>query len=437
VEAVHPLAGSATSVPCRRGFIASLLVALLLPACGADPGDGAPILRVWAHAGDEAEREVLEGQVARFNAGDRGIQVDLTLLPEGSYNAQVQAAAVAGDLPDVLEFDGPFLYSYVWQGHLVPLDELLGPEVRADLLGSIIDQGTYRDRLYAVGTFDSGLGLYARRSHLESIGARIPAGPGDAWSGDEFDQLLHDLARLDPDGAVLDLKLNYAGEWYTYGISPLVQSAGGDLIDRESLSHASGVLDGPASVRAMTRIQEWIHSGLVDPNIDDAGFASGRVALSLGGHWNYAAYSNAAGSDLALVPLPDLGAGAKTGRGSWVWALTRYCERPDEAVAFLEFLLQPAEILEMTRANGAVPASYRAVAQSELYAAGGPLELFATQLREGYAIGRPPTPAYPIITAEFQEAFDRIRSGGDVAEVLARAARTIDEEIQDNRGYPE
>jgi len=41
-----------------------------------------------------------------------------------------------------------------------------------------------------------------------------------------------------------------------------------------------------------------------------------------------------------------------------------------------------------------------------------------------------------VITAEFQKAFDRIRSGGDVQSALDRAARVIDNEIEDNRGYP-
>ena len=53
------------------------------------------------------------------------IEVRVNFIPEQSYNAQVQAAAIAGELPDLLEFDGPFLYNYVWQGHLRPLDDLL------------------------------------------------------------------------------------------------------------------------------------------------------------------------------------------------------------------------------------------------------------------------------------------------------------------------
>ena len=131
-----------------------------------------------------------------------------------------------------------------------------------ELLPSIVRQGRYLDRLYGVGTFDSGLGLYARRSALEAAGVRIPTGPEDAWTGEEFVRVLESLAARDPDGMVLDLKLNYSGEWFTYAFSPLLQSAGGDLIDRSDYQSAGGVLNGPQSVAAMQALQSWFTRGL-------------------------------------------------------------------------------------------------------------------------------------------------------------------------------
>jgi multiple sugar transport system substrate-binding protein len=122
----------------------------------------------------------MQEQVARFNTSQDRIHVQLTIIPEGTYNSQVQAAALAGDLPDLLEFDGPYLYNYVWQGHLQPLDDLLSEELRNDLLPTILEQGTYNNHLYSIGTFDSGLGLFARRSKLAAAEVRIPLGINDA-----------------------------------------------------------------------------------------------------------------------------------------------------------------------------------------------------------------------------------------------------------------
>jgi len=269
-----PLTNPTARFPFTRILqrLTPILLLLVLLDCGSSESipDDLTILEVWAHAGQESERATLQAQVARFNAHQSDLQIKLTLIPEGSYNAQVQAAAVADELPDLLEFDGPFLYAYVWQGRLQPLDDLLPDTLQNDLLPSIIEPGRYHQRLWAVGTFDSGLGLYADRSQLQAASIRIPT-LKQPWNRSEFNDILRRLAQNDPDGQVLDLKLNYAGEWYTYAFSPLIQSAGGDLIDRRDYRWASGILNCPATVSALRTLQNWILEGRVDPNIDGAG----------------------------------------------------------------------------------------------------------------------------------------------------------------------
>jgi multiple sugar transport system substrate-binding protein len=90
----------------------------------------------------------------------------------------------------------------------------------------------------------------------------------------------------------------------------------------------------------------------------------------------------------------------------------------------------------MTNANGAVPARKSAIAQSPLYAEGGPLNIFVQQLEGGVALERPVTPAYPVITAAFAEAVQNIVAGADVKTELDKAVAKIDQDIQDNQGYP-
>ena len=143
----------------------ALFVVLAVPGCTqserqpeAEPD--AVVLTVWYHAGWQDERRTIQDQIDRFNGRQEEVYVKGNVIPEDTYNGQIQAAVLAGDLPDVLEFDGPFLYSYVWQGNLQPLGDRLGKEIKSDLLPSIIDQGIFRGEFYAVGTFDSGLGLY-------------------------------------------------------------------------------------------------------------------------------------------------------------------------------------------------------------------------------------------------------------------------------------
>jgi multiple sugar transport system substrate-binding protein len=392
---------------------------------------------VWFHSGKGPERDALAAQVGAFNASQDQYRVVAEQLPEGTYNDQVQAAALSNDLPCLLDFDGPFIYNYAWSGFLRPIDAYVSDALRADVLPSILDQGTYAGQLYSLGTFDSGLGLYANRRYLEAAGVRIPTGIDDAWTAEEFDDVLARLTALPEVEYALDLKFNYGqGEWFTYGFSPILQSAGADLIDRDGYQNAEP-LTSPEAIAAMERFQSWFANGwATNAPAGDVDFHERQIAaLSWVGHWQYNPHVEALGDDLVILPLPDFGTGSKTGMGSWNWGITTSCAVPDGAWAFLEFLMQPDEILRMTDANGAVPARFSAIEMSELYGEGAPLELFAEQLNT-IAVPRPQTPAYPVITDAFAEAIANIAGGADVAEQLQQARQRIEQDIEDNRGYP-
>ena len=420
----------------------SFAVAVLLVLGGVWVLAQAPVeITVWWHTGKPEELAVISSQVEEFNASQDEIVVKLVNIPEAEYTAQVRAAGLAGKLPDLLDLDGPTLANFVWNGWMIPLDEYVSDELRADLLPSIIAQGTYPPdgKLYAIGVFDSGLAIWGNRSYLERAGVRIPTGVDDAWTLVEFDKALRKLAALPEVKWPLDLKLNYgAGEWFTYGFSPIIQAFGGDLIDRSTWK-AQGTLDGIASVLGMTLFQHWIKEGWVVPASagDDAFYGKKRAALAWVGHWMYEPHTKGLGDDLVLLPMPKLGAGCRavTGMGSWAWGITSTSKHPDAAWKFLKYLLRPDQILRMTAANGAVPARKSAIAQSELYGPGGMLNLFVEQL-ETIAVPRPVHPAYPTITSAFAEAVKNIVAGADVYQELHKAAVKIDQDIEDNEGYP-
>ena len=422
-----------------------MIMLMVLSACGtseppaSEETTGPVTIDVWFHSGKGEERDVLDAQVADFNAMQDDVIVNAILLPEGSYNDQVNAGALAGDLPCLLDFDGPFLYNYAWAGYLQPLDDYIPADVVADFLPSIIAQGTYGGHLYSLGTFDSGLAIWGNRAYLEAAGVRIPTGIDDAWTMEEFMDAMDAVMALDEVEYAIDFKLNYgAGEWQSYGFSPIVQAFGGDLIDRTDYMSADGVLNGPEAVAALTWFQSLFENGyaIASPAGDDDFFGSQIAAMSWVGHWMYGPHSEGLGDDWVLIPMPILGERAVTGMGSWNWGLTSTCPNPDAAVEFLDYLIEPEQILRMTNANGAVPARISAIEMSELFGEGGALNIFVQQLQGGVALERPATPAYPVITSAFDTAIRNIIAGADVQTELDAAVATIDQDIQDNSGYP-
>jgi multiple sugar transport system substrate-binding protein len=396
-------------------------------------------IKVWFHSGKGEEREVLDAQVEDFNAMQDEVFVEAVRLPEGTYNDQVSAAALAGDLPDLLDFDGPFLYNYAWAGHLIPLDEYVSSELREDFLPSIIAQGTYGGKLYSLGTFDSGLAIWGNKSYLEKAEVRIPTSIEDAWTLEEFKEVLEKLQALDEVEHAIDFKMNYGqGEWYTYGFSPIIQSWGADLIDRSDYQSADGVLNSPEAVEALTWFQSLFTDGYANaaPPGDDDFYGRKITGLAFVGHWMWTPHKEGLGDDLILLPMPKFGDKAVTGMGSWCWGITSQSENPEAAWKFLEYLVDPDQTLRMTNANGAVPARISALAKSELYGEGGPLNIFVQQLEGGVALPRPITPAYPTITTAFAEAVQNIVDGADVKGELDKAVEKIDQDIIDNEGYP-
>jgi multiple sugar transport system substrate-binding protein len=422
-------------------LIVSLFVALsiLFVACAPAEPAGPATVDVWFHSGKGEERDVLDVQVTAFNEMQDEVVVNAVLLPEGSYNDQVNAAALAGDLPCLLDFDGPFLYNYAWAGYLRPIDDLVPADVKADFLPSIIAQGTYGGKLYSLGTFDSGLSIWANKSYLEAAGVRIPTGIDDAWDMDEFMDAMDAVMELDEVEYAIDFKLNYgAGEWQSYGFSPIIQSFGGDLIDRSDYQSADGVLNGPEAVAAMEWFQSLFEEGyaITSPAGDDDFYVGKKAAMAWVGHWMYGPHTEGLGEDAILIPMPKLGDKAVTGMGSWNWGITSTCENPEAAYKFLSYLVEPDEILRMTNANGAVPARKSAIAKSDLFGEGGLLNIFVQQLEGGVALERPVTPAYPVITSAFDTAVLNIVAGADVQTELDKAVETIDQDIKDNEGYP-
>ncbi len=420
-------------------FTLILLTVLLLTSFTLTALAEPVTIEVWFHSGKGEEREVLDAQVEDFNAMQNQVIVKAVRLPEGSFNEQVSAAALAGDLPDLLDFDGPFLYNYAWAGHLIPLDYYVSDYLRDDFLPTIIAQGTFGGKLYSLGTFDSGLAIWGNKAYLKKAGVRIPTSIKDAWTLEEFDEALKKLTALNEVEYAIDFKMNYGqGEWYTYGFSPIIQSWGADLIDRSDFQSADGALNGPEAVEAMTWFQSLFGKGYANlqPAGDDDFYGRKIAALSFVGHWMWTPHNEGLGDDLVLLPIPKFGDKAATGMGSWNWGITSQSKYPEAAWKFLEYLIEPEQILRMTNANGAVPARKSALAMSELFGANDPLGIFVEQLEGGVGVTRPETPAYPTITTAFAEAVQNIVNGADVKTELDKAVQKIDQDIEDNRGYP-
>ncbi|WP_198942605.1 extracellular solute-binding protein [Methyloprofundus sedimenti] len=390
------------------------------------------ILKLWRHETGDQELNASIQAIKRFNAAQNQWHINYATLPQSSYTESITAAALAKQLPCILDVDQPTVANFAWAGHLLPLDKLIDKKTLNKLTQGA--KSFYQGQLYSIGQFDVVLTLFARKSILQKLDIRI-ADMNQPYSADEF---LHILRKLKNDNVVtypLDINTLSKGEWIAYGFSPWLQSAGGDLINRKNFIQAEGILNGPKSMQAIHWYKTLFTEKLVErQTVDDQGFLQGRVIFHYTGSWSAKDYTDAFKDDLLIIPPIDFGNGPKVGSGSWQWGISRSCKHQEAAAAFLNFLLKPEEIAKFSDATGLVPVSDEAAALTQNYRQGDKWRKFY-EYSKRYSVARPETPAYPIISSSFEKAMLDIRNGKDELDAIDAAVDDIEYNILRNRGY--
>ncbi|MGJ9403423.1 sugar ABC transporter substrate-binding protein [Arthrobacter sp. KK5.5] len=414
----------------------ALVSVLAFTGCGQagqdnTTADGRSELKMWTHsAGNPAELAVYERIISDFNESQEDYTVVHESFPQGAYNDAVVAAAASGDLPCLLDLDGPIMPNWAWAGHLQPLN--LPTELTDNLLPTAV--GEWEDEIYSAGYWDAALGIFARKSVLEAENIRIPT-MEQPWTKDEFGSALEKLKAAGYETPI-DIGAEDTGEWWPYAYSPFLQSAGADLIDRETMLTADGALNSPEAVEWAEWFAGLFESGYAsnDGTVGNQEFIDDEVALSYTGVWNAMDAIDAVGDDLLILPPVDLGEGPKIGGGSWQWGISSSCAAADGAREYLEFSFQDEYITEFADKQVVIPATEAAAQASEHFGDDGVLRPFV-EFSQEYAVLRPETPAYAVISSTFEKAAKDIMSGADAQEALDSAVNEIDANIASNDGY--
>jgi multiple sugar transport system substrate-binding protein len=390
-------------------------------------------LSMWYHgAGSEQEVSILNKITADFNASQSDYKVELQAFPQAAYNDSVVAGALAGNLPDIIDVDGPVMPNWAWSGYLQPL-KIDESKIANFLPGT---KGVWDGQLYSIGLWDAAISLVTRKSYLDELGLRVPT-LEQPWTKDEF---MDALAKAKASGKfdyALDLGMAWTGEWYPYAFSPLLQSFGGDIVDRSTYKTAEGVLNGEAAMEFGAWWQGLFTEGYAeatqDPAARDAGFNAGKYAFSWNGNWA-ALGALEAYDDVLFLPAPDFGNGPKIGAASWQFGVSAKSAHPEGAAAFIEFALQDKYIADYSNGIGLIPATASAAAMTENYKEGGKLAVFYG-LSEKQALVRPVTPGYVVAAKVFEKALADISKGADVGATLDAAVDEINADIEKNGGY--
>ncbi len=434
----------------RRLALAMLVSMLLigsLTGCQGkkpDPGDiagyeeGEQYLSIWVHSiEDTDEGRCYRESVEAFNEKYNGTYfADIEFIPRndsgGGYSDKINASVMSGDLPDVLTVDGPNIAAYASNGIIQPLAELTEEE-KGVYLESIIEQGTYHDKLYALGAMESSVGLYYNKEILKEAGVEVP----DAEHPWTFSEFLGVLEKVKP---VVEKKKGYAldmtfpvGEATIYYYAPFFWSNGGNLVDDSGLD-VDGVFNAKENVETIGYFKTFLEKAYMSKVPVENLFESGRAAFKFDGAWEVNTIYNSY-PDISLGVAPyvvgdNWDGGRYTPTGSWAYAASSKTEHLEGATELVKWMSGVESGTMLWEKAKCFPSTYQAFESIDIFQTDENYRALYNQL-SSYGHPRPKTPVYPQVSTSFQQVMENsVLTGKEPENELNKAVERINAKLK-------
>lgn len=387
-------------------------------------------LTMWVHQLFSSEGQFYQKRIDQFNGVYKDkIHVTLVGIPRPGYEKEVEAAIYSNQLPDIIAVDGPDVARFVELGAIIPVDEYVDDEFLSDFLPSIIEQGTYKDKLYHLGVYESSVVLYYNKLMLKQAGIRVPTRIEEAWTWDE----LLENAKILTKPRVYGLNMYYdysETEWFPYAFLPLVWSNEGDIVAPDGFT-VQGYLNGPKTVEVFDFIGKVFKEGVANTSLKNTDFQNARAAMMFQGPWLVAELKeNHPTLEWGMIPYPVSPNTQKqvTPSGSWGFSITSNSKNPKEAFEVIKWMTNQQsnrELYEVIK----MPPSRESVLNEIPEFEQSPEKIIADQLTTT-ARSRPKTPIYPILSQSFADAFKAVASGQDAQQALDEAVKNVEAEVK-------
>lgn len=400
--------------------------------------EGEQYLSIWVHSiEDTDEGRCYRESVDAFNEAYDGLYfADIEFIPRndsgGGYSDKINASVMSGDLPDVLTVDGPNIAAYAENGIIQPLAELTEEE-RGEYLQSILDQGTYDGKLYALGAMESSVGLYYNKDILEAAGIQVPDAD-HPWTHAEFLGVLEKVKPIveERNGYALDMTFP-VGEATIYYYAPFFWSNSGDLVDDSGLS-VDGVFNSPENVETIGYFKTLLENGYMSKVPIDNLFESGRAAFKFDGAWEVnTIYTSFPDVNLGVAPYivgDDWNGERYTPTGSWAYAASTKTDNIEGATELVKWMSGVESGILLWEKAKNFPSTYKAFEAIDTFQTDENYNALYNQL-SNYGHPRPKTPVYPQVSTSFQQVLENcVLSGATPQTELDKAVERINAKLK-------
>ncbi|MFJ9979148.1 ABC transporter substrate-binding protein [Streptomyces cyaneofuscatus] len=359
----------------RRAAAAAAVLALLLTGCsGTDDGrdaDGTIRLRFQSLAWQKESVDANKQLVKEWNAAHPDVQVDYVQGSWDNVHDQLLTSFEGGEAPDIIHDASDDLADFAYGGYLADLRPLLPERLKADIPEQSWRTTTFDGGIYGVPFLQEPRVLIANTKILKASGVRIPT-PEQPWSWAEFRQVAKALTDKGRYGVAWPLK-----EPVSVTLN-LGLSGGGQLFHRDP--------DGKAELRFEEG--DRVVTGTIHDQVNtdrsaartalgmggsDAlpGFFGGRYAmLPLGFAYRQQVVEQAPeGFAWTVLPAPAGRGGLAQGVSPQTLSVAEDSPHKEEAVAFIDFLLRPPNMVRLARGDWMLPTGTTALAHPSLHTA--------------------------------------------------------------------
>ncbi len=330
-----------------------------------------------------------------------GVKVDVNWIPWTSAHQKFITSIAGGVAPDVAEMGTTWTPEFAQMSALEDVADQVNswPEIKDDLLPSLINAGTYNDVFCGVPWYVGIRALYYRQDWFEEKGLNPPK----TW--DDLINVSKEVQEdTDNDGNIDRYALAFYArsqhEWL-----PFVWQNGGKLAYQDEEGNWVSAMDQPEAVEAIKfygdlyKKYNFIPDGAVSWALQDArqAFAMGDSAMYIGGSWDrsilYDMNSELKGN-IGVTILPGKEKSASFAGGSHL-VVFKQSDKKEAAFEYVRFLLSEKNQLKWAELTNFFPGRVSLYDNSR-YQEDPFLKVFADQLE--YSNTYPTTPLWSMVS---------------------------------------
>ncbi|MGD0725870.1 MAG: ABC transporter substrate-binding protein [Spirochaetia bacterium] len=396
----------------KRFLVSALVIfAMLAVVTGGAFAQSKKTVTIWNYWETPKHQETLARVCEDFNSSQDTVKVVTKYIPFADFKKQLSIGAAASELPDIVIIDNPDHASYSAMGIFADITDKLAswPDLKQYFEGPL-NSCKLNGRLHGIPFGSNCLSLYYNEDMLKAAGVKPPK----TW--DELKSV-----------ALKTTKGNVHG----FGISSVQNEEGtfGFLCFLWGSGNTSFQIDNANGIRALSLVRDLVKSGAMPKEVINwtqgdvmNQFISGNLAMMVNGPWQVPTMRQQAPNLKWNVVLLPVGAKPASDLGGENFGVVKG-DKVDEAIAFLKFVANPAEMKTYINDFGYI-ASRKDVAATQ-FTNDPIMKVFAAQM--AFAKPRGPHPRWPEISDALSLAMNEaITSVATPEAAAAKAQKTID-----------